>query len=187
MVSTQRNPFIVLLTKFCIGIHDILGRSSYAVFHGHRTTRDFVEAPSQLLEYWCWQAECLQRLSHHYSYLTDDYKQHWFKTRSSKAGAETQPPLKIPSDLVAKLADTRKVNQGILTLRQIAFSLFDLEVHHPKSHDDLKVLDLDKTYNSLLQDLTLMDGPAECDWGHGYATTSHFIWGQESNYFSYIL
>ncbi|PWY96132.1 zincin [Aspergillus sclerotioniger CBS 115572] len=158
----QHREVISLFHELGHGIHDLLGKAKYAVFSGHRTVRDFVEAPSQLLEYWCWVPECLQQLSCHYSYLPE-------------------PPKEIPESLVQRLAAVKQVNQGTLTLRQVAFSKFDMQIHnHPGSAPIAEV------YNSLLQDMTLLRGPGGKDWGHHYATTSHYMWGQEANYFSYL-
>lgn len=167
------------LANQSVGIHDLLGRAKYAVFSGHRTVRDFVEAPSQLLEYWCWVPECLQQLSYHYSHLPE-YSERWLNT----AKDASRPPKEIPENLVQGLAAVKQVNQGILTLRQIAFSKFDMQIHD--HHSGSAWAPIAEVYNSRLEEMTLLRGPGGRDWGHGYATTSHYMWGQEANYYSYL-
>ncbi|PYI09732.1 zincin [Aspergillus sclerotiicarbonarius CBS 121057] len=174
----QHREVITLFHELGHGIHDLLGRAKYAVFSGHRTVRDFVEAPSQLLEYWCWVPECLQQLSCHYSHLPE-YSERW-----SDAAKGAKPPKEIPESLVQGLAAVKQVNQGILTLRQVAFSKFDMEIHDHRSGSAWTPIA--EVYNSRLQEMTLLQGPGGSDWGHGYATTSHYMWGQEANYYSYL-
>ncbi|CAI7594628.1 unnamed protein product [Penicillium discolor] len=173
----QHRELITIFHELGHGIHDLLGRSNYAMFHGHRTVADFVEAPSQLLEYWCWVPECLQMLSCHYSYVSDNQ---WPSTL-------VQPPKEIPENLVRSLIAAKKVNQGILTLRQLAFSKFDMQIHCPSSHHLLQSIRTGEIYNTLLQKMTLLQGPENrIDWGNGHVTTSHYMWGQEANYYSYL-
>ncbi|KAE9191249.1 Thimet oligopeptidase [Phytophthora fragariae] len=81
-------------------------------FAGTRVERDFVEAPSQMLENWCWEKEPLQRLSSHY---------------------ETGE--KLSDDLVARLISTKNANTGLLNKRQLLFAIFDQTIHSkPKSN-----------------------------------------------------
>lgn len=164
-------------------MHDLLGRAKYALFSGHRTVRDFVEAPSQLLEYWCWVPECLQQLSCHYTYLPE-YCERTLAEGTVKDAS--RPPREIPEDLVKGLAAVKQVNQGILTLRQVAFSAFDMEIHGEHGQEISEGNGIAERYNSLLQEMTLLRGPEEVNWGHGYATSQHYMWGQEANYFSYL-
>lgn len=46
--------------------HGLLSRTKFARFHGTRVARDFVEAPSQMLENWCWEPKVLEKMSSHY-------------------------------------------------------------------------------------------------------------------------
>ncbi|OKP13804.1 Saccharolysin [Penicillium subrubescens] len=64
---------------------------------------------------------------------------------------------------------------------------FHLQIHCPASHGAVKSMDIGATYNSLLKRTTLLQGPDnDAQWGHGCATTPHYIWGQEANYYSYL-
>ena len=95
--------------------------------------------------------------------------------------------MEIPLDLAENLGATKQLNQGILTLRQVAFSKFDMQIHHPASHRDVETLDISELYNSLLENTTGLRGPGDgYDWGNGHVTTSHYVWGQEASYYSYL-
>jgi thimet oligopeptidase len=76
------------------------------VCSGTAVERDFVEAPSQMLENWCWEEESLRRMSAHY--------------RNGSA---------IPGDLLEALLASRKANAGVFNLRQILLATFDQEIH----------------------------------------------------------
>ncbi|KAF8905938.1 metallopeptidase MepB [Gymnopilus junonius] len=86
--------------------HSLLSRTKFARFHGLNVTRDFEEAPSQMLENWCWEPKVLEKLSSHY---------------------ETQKPLS--PELIEKLLKTRYTNTGLFYLQQVFFAKFDLIVH----------------------------------------------------------
>ena len=47
-------------------LHQVLTRATFSRFSGTATERDFVEAPSQMLEHWCWDREVLRSFSRHY-------------------------------------------------------------------------------------------------------------------------
>ncbi|KAJ5711821.1 thimet oligopeptidase [Penicillium malachiteum] len=166
-------------------IHDLASKSKYAMFHGHRTVSDFTEAPSQLLEYWCWVPECLRRLSCHYSYISPENCNHWLSGQKQEYIA--QPSKEFPLALAQNLGAAKQLNQGILTLRQVAFSKFDMQIHNPENHQDIETMDISESYCSLLESTTGLGGPGNgYDWGHGHATTSHYVWGQEACYYSYL-
>ncbi len=47
-------------------LHSIVTEAEYFEFSGTQVARDFVEAPSQMLENWIWNAEVLARFAKHY-------------------------------------------------------------------------------------------------------------------------
>ena len=169
-------------------MHCLLSKTKYACFHGTNTSSDFIEAPSQLLEFWCWQPHILQTISCHVSFLPSSHTEKWRSTQQTIG--DQQPPRKIRLETVQQLCSAKAVNQALFTLRQVALSIFDMTIHSPTTRDDALELEISAVYNSTRKDFGLIDGPEvlgeQLTWGHGYCKTQHFMWGQDANYYSYL-
>ncbi|KAI0593466.1 peptidase family M3 [Biscogniauxia sp. FL1348] len=163
----KHEEVVTLFHELGHGIHDLSGRCKYSRFHGTATVRDFVEAPSQMLENWCWTPSQLKSLSNHY-----------------------QTGEKIPDDLIEKLISTKHVNDALFNLRQLHFGIFDMTVHSPASHEELEKLDASALYNQLRAEIAGLNGPETLGepstWGNGQATFGHLIGGYDAGYYGYM-
>ena len=110
----QHDEVVTLFHEFGHILHQTLTRAELVRFSGTNTEVDFVEAPSQIMEHWCWNAEVLTRFARHHS---------------------TGEP--IPASLVEKLVAARSLNVGVSTLRQAQFGLLDMWLHGPGEDKDL--------------------------------------------------
>ncbi|TRM63928.1 hypothetical protein BD626DRAFT_547704 [Schizophyllum amplum] len=114
--------------------HGLLSRTKYARFHGTSVARDFVEAPSQMLENWCWEPRVLEKMSSHY---------------------ETKKPLS--PELIEKIIKSRYVNVGLFYLRQLFFANFDIKVHMAKESEDHTAM-----WNNLRESISLVKSGKPC-------------------------
>jgi metallopeptidase MepB len=178
--------FVTIFHETGHGIHDLVSRTRYSRFHGTSTVRDFVEAPSQMLENWCWTPSQLNSLSYHYSYLSSDYEAAYNEASDSK----TRPEKHIPDDLIKKLIATKHVNGALFNLRQLHFGIFDMTVHSPSSHQEAMSFDISAMFNTLRKNISGIDGlealGADAHWGHGEATFGHLFGGYDAGYYGYL-
>ncbi|KAF9046329.1 hypothetical protein BJ165DRAFT_1345534 [Panaeolus papilionaceus] len=114
--------------------HGLLSKTKFARFHGTAVARDFVEAPSQMLENWCWEPKVLAKMSSHY---------------------KTGEPLS--EELIEKIIKSRYVNVGLFYLRQLFFAKFDLKVHTDQTSEDYTQL-----WNTLREKLSLVKFDKTC-------------------------
>ena len=145
------------------GIHDLVSKTIYSRFHGTNVVRDFVEAPSQMLENWCWTPSQLKALSHHYSWLSPEYEAAW---REQSGKDQPQPEKQLPDELIENLIKTKHVNDALFNLRQLHFGIYDMTIHEPKSHAEVESFDFSEMYNKLNREISHFDSPAQL--GQGY-------------------
>jgi thimet oligopeptidase len=113
----KHDEAVTLWHEFGHVLHACLTKVDHQRFAGFDTEWDFVEAPSQIMENWMWNAEVLSRFAKHY---------------------DTGEP--IPRDMVAALVAARDQNIGLLTLRQVFLGKYDLMMHTAGSSPDLDEL-----------------------------------------------
>lgn len=191
----KHDEVVTLFHELGHGIHDLVSRTQYSRFHGTNTVRDFVEAPSQMLENWCWTPSQLKSLSRHYSYLSDDYKQAWEESvAKNDTTSGKQPPEHIPDSLIDSIIRTKHVNDALFNLRQLHFGIFDMTVHEPSSHEEVEKMHVSELYNKLRHDISKLDGPEvqegkakdDWSWGSGQATFGHLMGGYDAGYYGYL-
>jgi len=102
----QHDEVVTLFHEFGHILHMSLSQARFARFSSANTEWDFVEAPSQIMENWCWIPDVLERFARHH---------------------ETGEP--IPSELIHQLVAARDLNVSIFTLRQMLFGQIDMDLH----------------------------------------------------------
>ncbi|KAI9678247.1 MAG: hypothetical protein M1817_006192 [Caeruleum heppii] len=187
----KHDEVVTLFHELGHGIHDLVSKTIYSRFHGTNTVRDFVEAPSQMLENWCWTPSQLKSLSKHYASLSPDYEESWRAEVQSSGSqvAGAKPAEKMPDKLISSLIKTQHVNDALFNLRQLHFGIFDMTVHEPKSHEAVMALPVTATYNNLREQITQLDGPdagGRADWANGQATFGHLVGGYDAGYYGYL-
>jgi thimet oligopeptidase len=139
-------------------LHELLGTSSYSPWSGTSTARDFVEAPSQALENWCYERDALLRLSKHH-----------------KTG-ET-----LPDDLISALVRSKNANIATFTRRQIFFATYDMTLHTLTSKDTPS--NTGELWKDLSIKITKVPPPAD---SNGAATFGHIMGGYQACYYGYL-
>jgi oligopeptidase A len=96
-------------------LHNLLGRVDYASLNGTNVAWDFVELPSQLMENWTWEYECLRTFA-----------------RNRDDGDRA-----LPEELFRRLRATRNYLIAMGTMRQLSLQKMDLDLHISYDGTDL--------------------------------------------------
>ncbi len=116
---------VTLFHEFGHLMHHVLaGRHEWVRFSGVATEWDFVEAPSQMLEEWAWDAQVLQ------GFATD---------------ADNTP---IPDDLVRRMRDAEEFGRGFLARTQMFYAALAYRFHLERPEDRVaRMLELYDAYS----------------------------------------
>jgi Zn-dependent oligopeptidase len=102
----RHEEVVTLFHEFGHILHMSLSQARFTRFSAANTEWDFVEAPSQIMENWCWDPAVLATFAAHH---------------------ETGEP--IPRDLVERLAAARNLDGALFHLRQVFLGQIDLDIH----------------------------------------------------------
>jgi peptidyl-dipeptidase Dcp len=107
-----------LFHEFGHALHGLLADGTYRSLSGTNVPRDFVELPSQMMENWAFAPEVLPTYARHHE------------------SGEV-----IPDDLIEKLENAKRFNQGFAMAEYLAASILDMRWHtlrDPREKDPLR-------------------------------------------------
>ncbi|MBR1632143.1 MAG: M3 family metallopeptidase [Bacteroidales bacterium] len=143
--------------EFGHALHGLLTKCHYAGVSGTNVKRDFVEMFSQFNENWAFQPALLSLYAHNDKNET------------------------IPAELVAKINNSLKFNQGFMTTELCAASILDMKWHEL---EDFENLDIDAFEKKVAEEIGLIP-----EIGYRYRTTyfNHiFSSGYSAGYYGYL-
>ena len=150
----EHDEVVTLFHEFGHLVHHVLaGQGRWARFSGVATEWDFVEAPSQMLEEWAWDADVLA-------------------TFARNADGET-----IPAELVAAMRRADHFGKGLYAVQQMSYAARSYWFH-AGAHDDLTAYgdDLQRRYSVFPP---LEGAHMHCAFGHldGYSSGYYtYMW-----------
>lgn len=166
------NEVTTLFHEFGHALHGIFADGYFESLSGTSVYWDFVELPSQLMENWCYEKECLELFAKHY------------KTNEV-----------IPIELVQKIKDSANFMSGYQTLRQIGLGRLDLAWHNLAELPTISVSEFEAKATKETDLFPPLKGiNSSCAFGHifqgGYAAGYYsYKWAEvlEADTFEYFL
>lgn len=67
----------------------------------------------------------------------------------------------MPQEIVNTIIKTKHVNDALFNLRQLHFAFFDMKMHNPETHEDVKAINPSVEYNKLRTEISLLDPPQD--------------------------
>ena len=146
-----------LFHEFGHALHGLLSKAHYKSLSGTNTPRDFVELPSQFMENYCYEPEVLKTYAFHY-----------------------QTGEVIPDELIEKINNAGKFNQGFVTTELLSASILDMDFHELNSAEGLDVNAFEKQSlekKGMIDEIIVRYRPTF--YNHIFTT------GYEAGYYSY--
>lgn len=151
------NEVKTLFHEFGHALHGLLANGTYGSLSGTNVFWDFVELPSQVMENWTYEKECLDLFSRHYE--TGEL---------------------IPAELVQKIKDSSNFMAGYATVRQIGLARLDMAWHTMSPEVINDVIEFE---NQVLRETEILPLVPETNISCSF---SHiFQGGYSSGYYSY--
>jgi len=151
------NEVTTLFHEFGHALHGMLADGYYESLSGTNVFWDFVELPSQLMENWCYEKECLDLFAKHYQ------------------TGET-----IPLELIQKIKDAMNFLSAYQTVRQVGLGQLDMAWHDIKEIPEDSVIAVEKKAGERTK---LFEG--ETDTLTSTAFSHIFAGGYSAGYYSY--
>jgi oligopeptidase A len=150
---------ITLFHEFGHGLHHLLTRVDVLGVSGINGVEwDAVELPSQFMENFCWEWNVLREMTSHVD--------------------SAQP---LPREMFEKMLAAKNFQVGMQTLRQIEFSMFDMNIHH--QYDPEGAIAPMQILEKVREQVAVMIPPAYNRFPNGF---SHiFGGGYAAGYYSY--
>ena len=150
---------LTLFHEFGHGLQHMLTKVDFLGVSGINGVEwDAVELPSQFMENWCWEQEALALMSGHY-----------------------QTGEALPEALFNKMLAAKNFQAGMLMVRQLEFSLFDLQMHQDYSPETgAKIYDV---LAEIRKRVSVMIPPEFNRFAHSFAHI--FAGGYAAGYYSY--
>jgi len=150
---------VTLFHEFGHAMHGIMTNVTYGSMSGTSGPRDFTEFPAQILEHWASEPAILKSFATHY---------------------ETGEVM--PDELIEKLLNASKFNQGFANTEYLAASILDMDWHTITADEELK--DANEFENASMAKIGLIEEIAP-RYRTGYFAHI-FAGGYSSGYYSYV-
>ena len=138
-------------------MHGICANSELGCFSGTRCERDFVEAPSQFLECFCYRPNALKLMS-----------------------------VDLTDEIIEKINKKSKMLQGYYYGRQLSFGLYDMMLHNSNIENilsDNATENISKMYDDILKETTGLGVTPNTNM---IANFGHVMGGYAAGYYGYL-